>query len=287
MNRKLLVILSFGLMCNCATLGQQTGIGDIAQEGCRVAQRGKLNKVSVAAFINKSTGSEDSSWTLKPNEIQEFKWVDLAGDGRCELVMMLSYGPNASTLEIDWKDHYQALKGEANLKEATRDLYGDGKKEIIKSAIRDLNGAGKKEIALYSYLDPAGGRAAGGVTPVWPQVYRLEGEKYVPASAEFPDFYQREVLPELDKEIAGTPSIQEPVLAALEMQRDKIQRVLGRDPNAGLEKARQWAKSDNPELIEDAKDVFLDIGGHEEEVRAAEQAGKVAYRRWIASHSSN
>jgi hypothetical protein len=65
--------------------------------------------------------------------------------------------------------------------------------------------------------------------------------------------------------------------------RDKIRRVLGRDPNAGLENAGQWATSDNPDLIDDAVDVFRDIGGHEDEARAAEQARKEAFRRRVAN----
>ena len=56
------------------------------------------------------------------------------------------------------------------------------------------------------------------------------------------------------------------------MQRDKILRVLGRNPNAGLGQAREWVKSDDPELMQDAAEAFKDIGGHQQEYRAAESA---------------
>src|ERR1019366_910067 len=234
---------------------------------------GRSDKASVAAFLNKRIGSEDPLWVLKPNEILEFKWVDLAGDGRCELVMMLSYGPDVSVLEIDWKDQAQVLTGVASLKDGIRDLDGDGKKEII----------------LYSYLDLAGRRAD--ATPMWPQVYRLKGEEYIPASKDFHEFYDLEILPELDKEIAKPthlePTTDELFVAALEMQRDKILRVLGRDPNAGLEKARRWTKSDNPVMIDNAVVVLSDIGGHEEEARAAEEARRPAFLHWVANHPYN
>lgn len=59
------------------------------------------------------------------------------------------------------------------------------------------------------------------------------------------------------------------LLASLLMRRDKILRVLGRDPNAGLAGAREWVKSDDPELVQDAVDVFEDIGGHQQELGAA------------------
>jgi hypothetical protein len=89
-------------------------------------------------------------------------------------------------------------------------------------------------------------------------------------------------MPELTQQIAKirhrqrTASSGDAVVAALEMERDKILRILGRDPTAGLAQAREWAKSDNPELIEDAAVAFRDIGGNEEEARAADAALKHA-----------
>ena len=60
------------------------------------------------------------------------------------------------------------------------------------------------------------------------------------------------------------------------MERDKILRMLGRDPTAGLQRAREWAASSDPDLIDDASIVFRDIGGHEDEARAADAALKRA-----------
>jgi hypothetical protein len=59
------------------------------------------------------------------------------------------------------------------------------------------------------------------------------------------------------------------------MERDKILRMLGRDPTAGLQQAREWAASSDPDLIDDASIVFRDIGGHEDEARAADAALKL------------
>ena len=251
-----LAALILVLCCNCSTLGAQTGIGDIASKGCSAAQRAKSDKASVARLLD-----------MKPNEIGEFKWVDLAGDGRCELVMGVSGGPNVSFVWVYWQDHFQALMGEASLKDAIRDLNGDGKKEII----------------MDSYLDSAGKSAGFEGFHVWPEVYRLQGEQYVPASKDFPGFYDLEILPKLDKEIAETPALQTGAAAALEMERDKILRVLGRDPNAGLERARYWMKSDDPQIVWDAYLVFADIPGHEAEANAAKQAEAQASQRWFAN----
>ncbi len=264
MNKKHVLSPVLILFCTCLTCGAQ--IDKIPWNASNCAKLNSSDKTAVAAFVN-GLGDSDPGTRLDPSRIGQFRWVDLAGDGRCELVMTVSTGPNYAALWVYWQDHFQAIAGGADLKEGIKDLNGDGKKEIV----------------VYSYLDPAGGRAALGSTPVWPEVYRLQGERYVPASKDFPQLYDLEILPKLDKQIAKTLALQTGVAAALEMQRDKILRVLGRDPNAGLEKARYWATTDDPELIWDAVDVFRDIGGHEEELRAAEQAGKRAWQRWLAS----
>jgi len=127
----------------------------------------------------------------------------------------------------------------------------------------------------------------------WPQVYRLRDGKYVEASRDFPSFYEKQILPQLDQAIikarqdvaaprpAGIPSgnpwveyklLKERYLAALIMAKDKILRVIGRDPTAGLAQAREWMASSDPVLVDDAKAVLEDIGGHEEDVRAAKLA---------------
>jgi len=262
-----LVTVIVALCCGCSVLGAQEGIGDLALRGCSAARNGRSDKASVAALINKL--ADPGVEPLKPEEVGEFEFIDLAGDGRCELVMGVSSGPAVSFVWIYWQDHFQALMGLTDFKKGIRDLNGDGKKEII----------------VHSYLDLAGRRSAGSPTPEWPEVYRLQGEKYVPASKDFPAYYDSEVLPKLDKEIAEPRSPDQAAeyyydakIAALEMQRDKILRVLGRDPDAGLQEARRWAASDNPALISDAVDVFRDIPGHEAEVSAAEQAEKRALR---------
>ncbi len=64
------------------------------------------------------------------------------------------------------------------------------------------------------------------------------------------------------------------------MCRDKILRVIGRNPTAGLAQAREWMKSPDPALVDDAKSVFENIGGHDEDVRAAKLALARASEHW-------
>lgn len=259
------ITLIVALWCSC--VGCRAQIGNTAQEGCSAAMRGRSDKASVASFVSKIWSSQGLV-ALNPAELIEFRWADLAGDGKCELVFT-TWGAAFTNLYIEWQDNSQVLQGEANLRTKV------AMKKTFLSSIRDLDGDGKKEIIMDSYLG-AGGRRGANPTPEWPQVYRLHGEKYVPASKDFPDYYENEILPDLNQKITSTPQSQNTVLAALEMQRDKIQRVLGINLDAGLGEARQWATSKNPEMIENAMIVFRDIPGHEDEANAAEKAWKQA-----------
>ena len=56
------------------------------------------------------------------------------------------------------------------------------------------------------------------------------------------------------------------------MERDKILRVLGRDPNAGLAEAREWLKSPDRELVVDAIVALRDMEGHPQDLAAAKRA---------------
>ena len=147
-------------------------------------------------------------------------------------------------------------------------------------------------------------------TVIWPKVYRVRNGKYVQASRDFPGFNDREVLPGLDEAIEEVrrklavqpepelPSAGDPQflqhraeacfpqrrLASVEMTRDKVLRVLGRDATAGLSKAREWVANADPCLLGDAVVVLRDIGGHKDELRAAEEAQRSAMERERTVH---
>jgi hypothetical protein len=162
----------------------------------------------------------------------------------------------------------------------------------LRNTIRDLNGDGQKELILYSYI---GSGNYEGITPqgMWPQVYRLKGTKYVEASRDFPGFYHDVILPQLARKIDELQRKQPPDspdnenIAVLKMERDKILRVIERQPTAGLEQARAWMNSSDPQVIGYAAVVFGDIGGHDDDARAAEAAFKVAQARERAARQGS
>ena len=231
-----------------------------------------LDKAAIERFTDIKEGG---------NELLDFGWFDLAGDGRYELAIVYSGGRGPNWLDIYWQDAPGKMR-----KEGPDSFPGAAAK--LSETFRDLNGDGKLELVLYSSL------GVGAEEAEWPQIHRLQNGSWVDASRDFPKFYDTEVLPQLEKDISeareevakhqGDPKpapgprfVQRKVewrqpqrhLAALVMVRDTILRVLGRDPTAGLAEAREWMKSDDPYLVLDAVAVLEDIGGHEQELSAA------------------
>jgi hypothetical protein len=219
-----------------------------------------FDKAAVVRFINEWTGKEGTFMALKPRELWDFGWFDLAGDGKYELATVVSSGPDVVGLSLLWQDAPGKIR--------VQDYDGAGE---LSDTIRDLNGDGKKELILGENVV----ENAASLKFFWPAVYRLENGKYVEASRDFPNFYDTEELPQLNKQISEyqRPDTHDPDrLAGLMMERNKILRVLGRDPTAGLKQAYQWMKSDDPYLLQDAAVTFDEVGGHEGESRAADEA---------------
>jgi hypothetical protein len=173
------------------------------------------DKTDLLKFLN-------AQWpgSFSPTDIGQFKWADLQGSGQLYLVMTLA-GPCAHSVGIDSRNSagklvlVQNIEGWADLNTAIRDLNGDGKDELIV----------QKPLVEYN--------CASIVT--WPAVYRLENGKYVEASKEFPSYYDDEALPAINSEIerleakGETPN--QVGVFSLIVVRDKILRVLGRDPH--------------------------------------------------------
>jgi len=243
-----------------------------------------LDKAAIMKLCDILDETEDSkeAWA---GVHMDFAWVDLAGDGKYELVVTTESRSGSGT-SIFWQD----APGKV------REQYYDGSNDLDKM-IRDIDGDGIRELILIESLGGTPG------SPEWPAVFRLQYGRYVEASQDFPKYYDTEVLPQLEKYISrsrqevaeqqGKPKptplpyeTQQMVddkwrrpkinLADALLERAKILRVLGRDPNAGLAEAREWIKSSDPVLLEDALFVFADIGGHEQERRVAQRLAQEA-----------
>ncbi len=232
-----------------------------------------FDKASVVAFVNAVPGNTGD---MGVTDLLNFKWVDLAGDGNAQLLMLTATGPCCANVLI-----YRRNPSGTITQEVLSDVGVD-----LSTGVRDLDGDGRSELIGRQTVDAVDGYRGIRPAALWTAVYRLRKGKYVEASRDFPTFYDAEVLPTLDEAItraqqrisALPPGVAgdevsdaQRKLAVLEVEKDKTLRVLGRPTTAGLSKAREWVASSDPDLVADAV-IVLRGTGHKDELRAAQEA---------------
>ncbi len=242
---------------------------------------------AVARFVT-ATRSRDSE-EIAPNQVVDFGWTNV-GKGKSDLIVALDIsGRGFYTLWI------YSHGGADSVAIQELEGWGGEARGGLKAMIQDLNGDGVDELILPTAVGQGGSWTPTTAEPLWPAIYHPENGKYVEAicglpgvrpgprsvevstryveaSRDFPNFYDTKVLPNFDRTISmlqekgaeggGNPG----ALAHLMVEKDKILRVLGRDPTAGLSQAHQWMNSDDPQVLQCAIATFYDIGGHQEEV---------------------
>jgi hypothetical protein len=247
-------------------------VGSLAWNQSNIQTLRSFGKAAIVQFINQWGGSEGTPAAMRGGGVWEFGWYDLAGDGRYELALITG-GRCCTDLILFWQSAPGKIRREAFVGATT-----------LADTIRDLNGDGRYELVIWKPVVANDAQAK----YYWPAAYRLKDGKYVAASADFPGFYDKEVLPKLAKEIAKTQADartaappgdnpQAERAAGLVMERDKILRVLGRNPTAGLQQAYQWLNSDDPYLLQDAAVTFKDVGGHPEQLKEADASSRLTY----------
>ena len=257
----------------CAAYG--AAIDDIPWTASNAAALRALDRGAIEDFVNRVAGDG-----VQHANVGEFVWSDIAGDGRYALVLTAD-----TTGRLFFDAVYIYRRGDRG-KLDVQTILGRGVRDLPE-AVRQLDVDHQLELVIPSGLDAQGPGGPLSPTVVWPRVYKLRNGEYVDRSRDFPRFYDSEVLPELDaaidearKNVAAEPaSAAEAVacfprrrLASLEMAKDKILRVLGRDPTAGVNAARAWVANADPCLLGNAILVLRDVGGHGDDLRAAENA---------------
>ncbi len=282
--KKLLIVLLTTILA-FASAASSAEIDELAWNDANIKTLRSLDEAAVFRFV---TGGDPEQGVSNLSDLDMFNWYP-AGDGKYELAVGWSSGPEIASLTIYWQDAPRKIRSQefyfppfyAGPPEQMGEWYKGQQFE-------DLNGDGNDELILFDPLDHTE-RARRKMVPngAWPQIFRLHGGQYVEASRDFPDFYEKEFLPQIDKEIIRArdyplglhPKLGEQYLAALIMSRDKVLRFLDRDPMAGLAQAREWMTSSDP--VDNARIVFIDIGGHEKDVRAAELALDHLSKDWL------
>lgn len=227
-----------------------------------------FTKKQVAQFVDNwrgvygETDAELAEPPSKAEQVGDFKWFDIDNDGVYELFLTFAEtraifgGPSIYKVVNGKKTDLQHLGGNiAKIDEVMEDLDGDGRPELLLP--RSVSGY------PFGLAFPR---------PIWTSIYRWNGQKFEDASARFRDFYLKRQLPKAEariKEIASraveNPALAEDEFYQLELAsayyvRDKILRFTGQDPRAGIDRAREWAKSPNPNLRHLAVDLFKDAG---------------------------
>ena len=212
-----------------------------------------LNQADLAALVNLLPPGSGVVIHPEPASIGEFAWTDLQGNGTYQLLM---------TLDVNGRHFYNSLviySRDSSGRLASQEIRGWAIRNLA-NVTRDIKGDGKVELIVPSQLPSDTYRGAAGMA-IWPAVYREKNGQYLEASGEFPSFYESQVLPELDRKIAEVRQKLDKGLATAHdlaiaiMARDKVLRIIGRDPRAGQREARKWMASQDPELRSDAAAV--------------------------------
>jgi|ERR1700681_632001 len=194
--------------------------------------------------ISRLSGREEVAGFLRPYideasigfKIGDFRKIDLDGDGQPELVASIDYsGRNFfNTLVV-------AFAAPAGTRIQTIDVWN---MEMLDGVFQDLDGDGLPEILVNERLTPYLGTIP---YALWTSVRSLSAGGYVDSSSHFPTFYETRVLPRLATEISRLRNNGDALaLAVKEIERDKVFRLLGRDKEAGLSTALEWAEKQNP-----------------------------------------
>lgn len=286
----ILIVLAFSFSAEVFAGDVRYCVGRVPWSQANVDALRGADIAAVARFVNATRPR--ISVEITPNQVVDFGWAKVGG-GKSDLVVALDIsGRGFYTLWVYSRDNAGNL--------AIQEIRGWKMRDGLKEMLRDLNGDGEDELIIPTAVGQGGAWTPTTAELWWPAIYRPENgryvesvsglpgvrpgphsvelsTRYVEASRDFPNYYDSEILPNVDRTISemrqkaaeggGNPG----ALAHPMALRDKILRVLGRQSAAGLNEAYQWMNSDDPQVLQCAIATFYDIGGHEEELRVAQQ----------------
>ena len=208
---------------------------------------------AVDAFLRAHAGDVYEEATLG-----DFRILDLDNDGRADLIATVDYSGRSffNNLLILHDDGGQLTVQKIHV----------WNMESLDGAVQDLDGDGRIEILLRQNLTPYLGARP---TAAWTAVFSFDGSSWVDQSAAFPQRYDSQVLPGIERELAASGASDSGISGGdyrkdlLTIERDKVLRVLGRSPVAGLDWALSLARSEDPVRRIFALSILADAGGPE------------------------
>lgn len=273
-------------------------LADIAWDDSNVKLLRSSNRADVIKFVCQVEPQDDPedvppSWADTCG-VDRFSWARSGNHQYLLTVSLLSGG----TSSYEWIRIYgRNSAGDISEQREEDGIGGYGFR------LEDLDGEGKDELIVSDGFGEGPSQAESPLV-LWPKVYQLRNGKYIETSREFGSFYDRQVLPKLEESIATletrlaletqakasaeaimqkyrSPLVNRALhlseeesnairdseqLVGIEMERDKILRVLGRDPMAGEKEARQWMTNPDPWIRNASVAVFGDLGDNTSEL---------------------
>lgn len=142
-------------------------------------------------------------------DVREYKLLDLAGDGRVELVAVVDITGRAFFNNIEIV--YSRPTGFV-----VRELRGFDIQSLDRSLV-DLDRNGALEILVPQPLEPYQGGTIRPATLV--EIYAWNGQEYEKASGRFPSYYSDVILPPLQRELARLEQSSEDGLTTIEREK--------------------------------------------------------------------
>src|SRR5258708_336910 len=98
------VLVHIGLLLVLAGYVAAADIGDSPWVQSNIETFSAMKKADVVNFLNNWGGVVGTPAALTARDVQQFRWMDLAGDGKLQLALISSSGPCCSALVIYWQD---------------------------------------------------------------------------------------------------------------------------------------------------------------------------------------
>lgn len=154
------------------------------------------DKSAVTQFVRELLNHSDQ---LESANVGEYQFVDLERTGILSLVCTLDFGGRSL--------HTMILVVTKRGNEFIHDQVESDGWEIdgLEQRIVDLRNDGYKEV-LVTRLD--GQYRGARPTPTFTDVFKVEGGRLVKADQEFPEYYEKTVLPDLRKKLDGLVRLQ-------------------------------------------------------------------------------
>ena len=199
-----------------------------------------LSRSDIDDFVMKYLG-----FTAAEASVCSATFADLAGDGSYQLIASIDQSGRMFCNQV-----VVFRKTHTGFKSAMLETWW---LDDVSKYVEDLRGDGRKELLVPQSLTFYAGAKC---MAAWTRVFRIIDGSLSDVSSEFPNFYSgrlNELRHNLRKDSEDS--------VCLEIEADKIKRVMGTVPDAGLAQALHWMKSDDPSLRLKAVVVLSDIGG--------------------------